>query len=1147
MKIKKPNFLQTKANGRKSGFSLVEIVAVIAVLAILAVFLVPSLMRHTEKSRAQRDSSAMDEVVGAVQMALLDPSVYDEVLRAGMPENASCYIDTDSEIGHDRIYKQDGRYMFGDTSREKDEVRWYAAGNMSGVTITFAPALSTTQSQYVLANGVINKFLQGDSVTLGDMKNLLAFVSRIVGSQITQTSQTYRNSEYTVFIGIGTVDDEVAISGNVEVYGQYSGTNLDIEEKDYYMAFDRDVSDPTVGTENGSGGCNHVWLSIADAGFIKTKATCVAKAVYYQSCSACGTKSFTRTFEGNGFDSTNHVGGTSVSCVVNDEATHIIKTTCNGCGVVLSSKTEAHSMTGGRCGKCGYGTTYVDFVITSENRHMIGYTSETEDLVIPETFQDADGTWYRVVGIDDYAFDCCNLISVIIPDSVIGIGEDAFMDCTDLTSVDLGNGVQTIGVGAFASCPLTSIFIPKSVTYVGSRAFGSSSVKSIVVDVSNTVYHANGNCLIETASKTLIMGCSNSIIPSDGSVEIIGEWAFSGCYGLTDITIPNGVTAIECGAFYNCNGLASITIPDSVTTIEGGASIGAGAFEDCGGLAGVTIGGSVASIGDRAFRGCSKLTNITIPNSVTSIGKSAFKWCSGLKNIIIGNSVTAIGEYAFAYCGSLTSITIPNGVVSIGENAFWDCGSLASITLPASLRYVGTGAFPTPKASYIAGADGKWYDTATGVGYTPAELAAIQRTSAVTYTATAPSVKASELAVGDSVWMSVDGILTEFVVVHQGNPDSTIYDASCNGTWLMMKDLYVKQVWGFSDANYSQSSVHEYLNGTFIGLLDSYVEAQIKQVKIPYIYYEEFYNDREDDYEYPEVTKYGADGLSTKVFLLSGCEIGVTLGGDNYNDRTPMPVDGACLEYFNGTSHMGSDAKRVALYGEASAEWWLRTPLFDTDAFVYYVTKYGTATDASMFSSTMYGVRPTFILDSNTQVNQLAGKNIVGIYDQSKTDTTWTKYNCTYSYELDVDEKIETVVDYDVGSYNQASGYTSYSIKYDPIEDRVYYETSGTYGAFNQYMWTVSADGQTITGIYCAICAEEGREGEYDIITRTIKILSANVQHIYAVGEKEGFITVSDGLYPDADNGYIYVTVSDGYIIMRDSNWNYYAYKKISV
>ncbi|MDD7701085.1 MAG: leucine-rich repeat domain-containing protein, partial [Eubacteriales bacterium] len=127
---------------------------------------------------------------------------------------------------------------------------------------------------------------------------------------------------------------------------------------------------------------------------------------------------------------------------------------------------------------------------------------------------------------------------------------------------------------------------------------------SITVDSKNKVYHASNNCLIETATKTLIAGCKTSVIPTDGSVTSIGAGAFFGCTGLTSITIPDSVTSIGDWAFYGCTGLTSITIPDSVT-----------------------------SIGDLAFYGCTGLTSITIPDSVTSIGKSAFYKCTSLKFI----------------------------------------------------------------------------------------------------------------------------------------------------------------------------------------------------------------------------------------------------------------------------------------------------------------------------------------------------------------------------------------------------------------------------------------------------------------------------------------------------------------------------------
>ena len=159
------------------------------------------------------------------------------------------------------------------------------------------------------------------------------------------------------------------------------------------------------------------------------------------------------------------------------------------------------------------------------------------------------------------------------------------------------------------------------------------------------------------------------------SITSIGEEAFSGCYRLASIEIPNSVTCIGNSAFSGCDGLTSVTIGNSVTCI------GSSAFSGCDGLTSVTIGNSVTSIENSTFHSCSSLTSVTIPNSVTSIGYGAFYNCSGLTSITIPNSVTSIGWYAFNGCTSLTSVTIGNSVTSIGSNVFCECYWLTSITV----------------------------------------------------------------------------------------------------------------------------------------------------------------------------------------------------------------------------------------------------------------------------------------------------------------------------------------------------------------------------------------------------------------------------------------------------------------------------------
>ena len=181
-------------------------------------------------------------------------------------------------------------------------------------------------------------------------------------------------------------------------------------------------------------------------------------------------------------------------------------------------------------------------------------------------------------------------------------------------------------------------------------------------------------------------GLTSLTIPS--SVTSIGEYAFSGCSGLTSLTLPSSVTSIGEYAFYGCSGLTSLNIPSGVT------SIGWGTFEGCSGLPSLTIPSSVTKIGRFAFYGCSGLTSLTIPSSVTSIDCwGVFYGCSGLTSLTIPSSVTSIGKNAFNGCSGLTSLTLPSSVTEIGWYAFKGCSGLTSLTIPSSVTSIGPEAF----------------------------------------------------------------------------------------------------------------------------------------------------------------------------------------------------------------------------------------------------------------------------------------------------------------------------------------------------------------------------------------------------------------------------------------------------------------------
>lgn len=210
------------------------------------------------------------------------------------------------------------------------------------------------------------------------------------------------------------------------------------------------------------------------------------------------------------------------------------------------------------------------------------------------------------------------------------------------------------------------------------------------------------------------------------------------------------------------------------------------------------------------------------------------------------------------------------------------------------------------------------------------------------------NVKLSTKAVGSIVKIKVNGAAKDFIIVHQGLPSSA-YDASCNGVWVVMKDIYTTSTFG-NNNSYKDSSIHSYLNSTFYNLIDSKIRAAIKQVKIPY----------QNGTGSGGSLATGANGLSTKVFLLSGYEVGWTTSDNSY-----FPRDGAKLDYFGSGS--GGNSKRVAYNGSSAAVWWLRSPYTSYSYGVWYVGADG-SNDHWNYDNT-YGVRPAFVLPSTLVVS----------------------------------------------------------------------------------------------------------------------------------------------------------------------------------
>ena len=343
-----------------------------------------------------------------------------------------------------------------------------------------------------------------------------------------------------------------------------------------------------------------------------------------------------------------------------------------------------------------------------------------------------------VTDIGDYAFSgCSGLTSITIPDSVTSIGNGAFSGCSGLTDVYYqGDLSGWLGI-EFADSSANPMVYTKNVYIDGELLQGDIVIPDGTEKIGDYAFY---NC----------SGLTSIIIP--GSVTDIGDYAFSGCSNLTSITIPfvgekaDGTGATYFGYIFG----ASVYwdndeyVPETLkeVIIAGGTNIGEDAFSGCSGLTSVTIPDSVTSIGERAFSGCSGLTSIVIPDSVTSIGGYAFLECSGLTDVyyqgdllgwlgiefdgydpnpmyyadnlyingellqgdvVIPDGVTSIGNYAFRGCSGLTSVTISDSVTSIGNYAFYGCSGLTSISIP----FVGANTDGTGSTSfdYIFGYD----------------------------------------------------------------------------------------------------------------------------------------------------------------------------------------------------------------------------------------------------------------------------------------------------------------------------------------------------------------------------------------------------------------------------------------------------------
>ena len=525
--------LLEKIKNSKRGFSLVELIVVVAIMAVIAAVLVPSLLMHVEESRAEKDVKTTDEVVTAVELALADQDVYDELVEHSVFDNVSCYVDKDSESGYEKTVIKETynghaeQYMFDDDARQNDEVPYYGAGNMRGLTITFSPEKDSNESAYDLSRAIINRFVGRKTGYLYENEKLYNAIRSVVGDKIYNSSQTYRNSDFTIFIRLGSAGgNEAGNQDATQVWGQYNGTNLPADTiQTAKITEDRNVGDAGQ-------------YDAAVNEYINDEAN---TNIDFSQLAAMGNSNFGASLPSKGglYDENNNL-------IVSWEDSGINETCSNAKDIIN-----------------GY-SNVVKVSIPNTVNKISSSAFEGTNLITVEMSNSLQSIGYG-------AFKGCTILTnVSMPNSLVSIGDSAFNNCTSLTNVKIPQSVEIIGNKTFYKCVnLTNITIPDSVKTIGKAAF------TYCAKLDNVKLPSS----ITTIDEDLFSQCTSlSSIEIPSKVTMIGVKAFYKCTNLTSVIIGGSVETIEKNAFYQCVNIKNIVIPNTIV------KIGETAFYKCEGL-----------------------------------------------------------------------------------------------------------------------------------------------------------------------------------------------------------------------------------------------------------------------------------------------------------------------------------------------------------------------------------------------------------------------------------------------------------------------------------------------------------------------------------------------------------------------------------
>lgn len=331
---------------------------------------------------------------------------------------------------------------------------------------------------------------------------------------------------------------------------------------------------------------------------------------------------------------------------------------------------------------------------------------DVEEYVIPEGCKVLADSCFNLY--DPYGpWENPHFSSLIIPDSLEIIGDDAFGGCAELETLHIPASVKHIQGNPFPSMlPITTdspLYVVKDdILYdkdYSRLIHAFSDTKTIVIDssvkkIEHSAFRGSDNLstIIVHSEINEIGGyafsyCQNlNNVIINAKMEIIPDGLFRGS-GIYEFDIPTETRKIGLASFADCKRLQKVTIPENVTKID------AFAFENDESLKYVTINANIQAIEQGTFRGCSSLKDIIIPEGVKSIRQEAFKDCTSLETIRLPYSIEELGDAVFEGCTNLKRIELPSGIKVLSRKLFHGCKTLNEVDMPSTIEIIGSEVF----------------------------------------------------------------------------------------------------------------------------------------------------------------------------------------------------------------------------------------------------------------------------------------------------------------------------------------------------------------------------------------------------------------------------------------------------------------------